>query len=193
MMRRKHAARNRAPDGAAPRRAQAHVALSVPCGRWRRGVPGVVGLCRRAAHAALAAGAPRLGAAEVSILLADDALLRVLNRDWRGKDRPTNVLAFPGELANGGAVAALLGDVVVGYETSAAEARAAARPLADHLAHLVVHGVLHLLGHDHRRQAEAQRMERLETRILAGLGVPDPYAPMPRAVAGRARNAAGRG
>jgi len=106
--------------------------------------------------------------AELSIVLADDALVRTLNRDWRAKDKPTNVLAFPN-------AAPLLGDVVLAFETCAAEAAAQGKPLADHLSHLVVHGVLHLAGHDHGHAREARIMEDLERRILAAAGIPDPY------------------
>ncbi|HEX7970330.1 MAG TPA: rRNA maturation RNase YbeY, partial [Stellaceae bacterium] len=103
-------------------------------------------------------------------------LVRALNRQWRGKDVPTNVLSFPalGATPPPGAPR-LLGDVVLAFETVAAEAAAQDKPLADHLRHLVIHGVLHLLGFDHESDADAQRMEASEIAILAGLGVPDPY------------------
>jgi probable rRNA maturation factor len=151
--------------------------LTEPSPLWRRALPDPARICRRAARAALAgAGAPR-GRAELAIVLADDALVRALNRDWRGRDAPTNVLSFGA--GDGGPVPPdaplLLGDVVLAFETVAAEAQAQGKPLAEHLAHLVVHGVLHLLGFDHEAAAEARRMEALETRVLAGLGVADPY------------------
>ncbi len=130
-----------------------------------------------------------LDRAEVGIVLTGDAAVRDLNLRYRGKDRPTNVLSFAasdmreGALkpdavdgAIGTAAPLLLGDVVVAYDTVAREAEAAARPLADHLAHMVVHGVLHLLGYDHETDAGAAVMEGLETSVLAGLRVPDPYA-----------------
>lgn len=121
---------------------------------------------------------------EVSVVLADDAAIRRLNRDWRGIDRPTNVLSFPapqlrstgpGRTRSGNSAPALLGDIIIAYETTAAEAAAAAKPFAHHLAHLAVHGFLHLLGYDHESDADANEMERLETKILARLDVPDPY------------------
>lgn len=144
---------------------------------WRQALPAVDGVCERAARAALAGGGAPPGPAELAIVLADDALLRALNREWRGRDAPTNVLSFA---ASGGAPAAsgaplLLGDVVLAFETVAGEAAAQGKPLADHLAHLVVHGVLHLLGFDHEIAGEAERMEALEIRLLAGLGIADPY------------------
>jgi probable rRNA maturation factor len=109
--------------------------------------------------------------------------MRTLNRDWRGKDEPTNVLAFAAqETAAERAPAAgplLLGDVVLCYETIAREAKAAARPLADHLSHLVIHGVLHLLGYDHGRPREARAMETLEVKALETLGIDNPYEAPP--------------
>ncbi len=148
-------------------------------------------MCRRAARAALVASRVDLGpgSLEVSILLANDELLRELNRGYRNRDEATNVLSFPAAepaaLAARGrradTVPAVLGDVAVAFETARAEARAEHKPLRHHLAHLVVHGVLHLLGYDHASEVEAEVMESLETEILAGLGIPDPYAPRPRA------------
>jgi len=151
--------------------------LADPSPHWRAALPEPERVCERAARAALAAAGAAPGPAELSIVLADDALLRQLNREWRGKDAPTNVLSFAAGDANPAPPGAprLLGDVVLAFETVAAEAQAQQKPLADHLAHLVVHGVLHLLGFDHEIAAEAERMEALETRILAGLGIADPY------------------
>ena len=131
-------------------------------------------LARRAAAAALRLAAPR-GRVELSVLLTDDARMRTLNRQYRGLDRPTNVLAFAAEAAAASAPR-LLGDVAVAYETAAAEAVAADLALADHLSHLVVHGTLHLLGYDHTDNADAEAMEALERRILDGLAIADPYA-----------------
>jgi probable rRNA maturation factor len=147
--------------------------------RWRRRIPDATREVRRAARAALAAcGAPpRAG---LAVLLADDARLHALNRDFRRRDKPTNVLSFPdGATRPGGTVA--LGDVALAFETCAAEARAQRKTLRAHMLHLVVHGVLHLLGHDHARAREAQRMEALEREVLAALGVADPYAAEGRA------------
>jgi probable rRNA maturation factor len=115
------------------------------------------------------------GPAELSIVLTGDAEQRVLNRDWRGIDASTNVLSFP-QIAPFGPVSGMLGDIVLARETLELEAAAQGIPLADHFTHLVVHGFLHLLGYDHVDEGEALVMERLETQILASLGVADPYA-----------------
>ena len=171
---------------ALPRAARA-VALRVEAPAWRRALPGAAALARRAAlaalrgAAALTAAAPKPGGSALSgpaaggvcLVLADDALQRRLNHEFRGRDKSTNVLSFNG-------APAALGDVVLALETIAAEAEAQGKPLADHVAHLVVHGVLHLLGYDHETLGQARSMERLEIEILAGLGIGDPYR-LPRA------------
>jgi probable rRNA maturation factor len=111
--------------------------------------------------------------AEISVVFCDDAFIRELNRKWRGHDEPTNVLSFP---AGGDpASAPLLGDIVIAFETASREAVAAGKPLRDHVAHLLVHGFLHLIGHDHGEPAEAEVMEALERGSLARLGIADPY------------------
>jgi probable rRNA maturation factor len=115
-------------------------------------------------------------AAEVSLLLSDDRTVRELNRRWRNNDKPTNVLSFPAAEPAALAHAPLLGDIVLAYETTSREAAAQQKSLADHAVHLVVHGFLHLLGYDHVSTAQAEAMEALETRILARLGIADPYA-----------------
>lgn len=114
------------------------------------------------------------GAAELSIVLTDDAEQRVLNRDWRGIDKPTNVLSFP-QLEPFAPPAGLLGDIVLARETLEREAAELGKSFEDHFTHLVVHGFLHILGHDHVDDAEALVMEGLETQILASLGIADPY------------------
>ncbi|HEX2446957.1 MAG TPA: rRNA maturation RNase YbeY [Methyloceanibacter sp.] len=130
---------------------------------------------KQAARAAIRATAalPR-GRYQATLLLTDDHEMRELNRTWRGKDAATNVLSFPAEekIAEPG----FLGDVVLAYETTAKEAREQGITLQDHIAHLVVHGVLHLLGFDHTQDEEAERMESVERRALASLGIADPYA-----------------
>lgn len=132
-----------------------------------------------AARAAFAAACPPgAGASAVTIVLADDAEMRALNRTWRGKDAPTNVLSFPtvsGALAPLGEPC-LIGEVVLACETVMEEARAGCIALTDHAVHLVVHGVLHLQGFEHDDEAHAERMENLERKILASFGIADPYA-----------------
>lgn len=147
------------------------IALDSPC--WDE-EPAAEATVRAAVAAALAACG--LDGAEVSVALTDDARMRALNRQWRGKDAPTNVLSFPAP-AQRGAGARFLGDVALAFETIRREATAEARPFAHHLAHLAVHGTLHLSGFDHDNDADADLMERRERDILARLGVPDPYAP----------------
>lgn len=144
-------------------------------------IPDLQALVERAAAAALAeAGVDPGEPLELSCLFCDDDAIRALNAQWRGKDKPTNVLSFPTpEEAMGADVPgaeALLGDIAVAWGTVLREAEAEGRPVADHVAHLVVHGTLHLLGEDHEEDAEAESMEALETRAMARLGLPDPYA-----------------
>ncbi|WP_294109753.1 rRNA maturation RNase YbeY [Sphingomonas sp.] len=144
-------------------------------------------LAARAARAAFAASqqATRLDAptfpVELSIRLTSDAEVRALNRDYRGKDKPTNVLSFPmldvDELAQLDEMQGeiLLGDIVLAHETCAREAAERGISLADHATHLIVHGTLHLLGHDHLEDEEAEAMERIERDVLQGLGLHNPY------------------
>ena len=147
--------------------------VSVHCDTWLSNCPEAETLVENAARAVLAGDVH--GPAIVGLILTDDAEQRRLNRDYRGKDAPTNVLAFPIGDAAPGRGPVLLGDVVLAFETVACESAEQNKPLADHLRHLVVHGVLHLLGFDHETDAEAAVMESREKQILAGLGVPDPY------------------
>ena len=149
--------------------------VSHACPRWRRALPDVDRVVVRAAAAAADCAVPR-GPVEISIALGDDALLHRLNRAYRDQDKPTNVLAFPATDDPGGQVTPVpLGDVVVSFDTAAAEAAAAGKSLSDHVSHLVVHGVLHLLGYDHESEEEAAAMEGLETTLLDRLGVADPH------------------
>lgn len=113
------------------------------------------------------------GGAEVSLLFCDDARMRALNRDFRGKDQPTNVLSFPGpDLPE---PAPVLGDIALGYETIVREAGEQGKSFADHARHMIVHGFLHLLGYDHQTEADASEMEATEIRVLQRLGVANPY------------------
>jgi probable rRNA maturation factor len=161
--------------------------ISVPSGLWR-GLPRARALARET----IAAAIEEIGMAgregEVSLCLGDDAQLRELNLRWRGLDKPTNVLSFPAAAVDAVAdrvgraqrARKQLGDVALAYETLAREASELGVPLADHYRHLVAHGFLHLLGYDHETASEAERMEALESRIMARLGAADPY---PREVA----------
>ena len=137
--------------------------------------------------AVLASGRAELGegdlAVEVSVRFTDDDEVRVLNAEWRGKDKPTNVLSFPllepgmiEALSTAGAGELLLGDIVLAHGVCAAEAADKGIPVRDHAAHLVVHGTLHLLGYDHEEgEDEAEAMESIERAALARLGIADPY------------------
>lgn len=133
---------------------------------WSEALPDAVARVELAATAAL-------GTVEgdVVVLLADDAHVQEINARFRDKDRPTNVLSFPAP----DSAAPHLGDLILAYGVCAEEARAQGKTLADHLAHLTVHGVLHLLGRDHEDEAEAEAMEDEERSILASLGIADPY------------------
>ncbi|MGN6789492.1 MAG: rRNA maturation RNase YbeY [Rhodanobacteraceae bacterium] len=145
-----------------------HVDCAVP----RRGIPATVSF-KRWVEAALFAARHRK-AAELSIRIVDAREGRALNRQYRGKDYATNVLSFPAELPRG-ISSPLLGDLAICAPVVAREAREQQKPVRDHYAHLTVHGVLHLLAFDHEDERDAARMETLETRILASLGVADPY------------------
>ncbi|MBI2714552.1 MAG: rRNA maturation RNase YbeY [Rhizobiales bacterium] len=125
--------------------------------------------------AIVAAAALSTADGEVSILLTDDKAIRALNRDWRGIDKPTNVLSFPAPAAAPGALPKMLGDIVMAYETLAQECDREDRIFLHHLAHLTVHGFLHLIGYDHQTDAQADEMEGLESKIMARMNLPDPY------------------
>jgi probable rRNA maturation factor len=137
---------------------------------WTRGLRTVRAVVRRAADAALAAVGPKKKPVQINVLLTSDQAVRKLNAAYRGKDKPTNVLSFPSGEAQ------FLGDIAVAYGVSAREAKAEGKTLSAHLSHLVIHGVLHLLGYDHGRDKDALTMENLERQILARLGIADPYA-----------------
>jgi len=159
-------------SAARKRRATApEIDFDAPSPQWQAltGAEGTV----RAAIAAAAELAPSGG--EMSVILTDDAAVQELNRAWRGIDKPTNVLSFPASAPKGAGLPLLLGDVIVAYETLAREAKDEGKPVLHHLAHLVVHGYLHLLGYDHQTDSEADAMEGLERQILARLKIADPY------------------
>ncbi len=135
-------------------------------------------------HRAIAAAAETVdagvGEAELAVMLTDDAGIRTLNSNWRGIDKPTNVLSFPALPPTGPAgpdeAPRMLGDIAIAYETTRTEADDEQKPFDHHLSHLAVHGFLHLIGYDHENDADADAMETLEQEILAQLGIPDPYA-----------------
>lgn len=115
-------------------------------------------------------------APELSLVFTDDASIRAINAEWRNQDKPTNVLSFPAYPVTPGEMPGpMLGDIVVAHETLKREAAELGKPFEEHLTHLLVHGFLHLFGYDHIQDDEAEKMEGLETRILARLGLSDPY------------------
>jgi probable rRNA maturation factor len=164
-----------------PAPAELTIDVAIECAKWQEleqeGVQDFSapdGLVARALRQTLVATKIQLRAgAEISILLCDDAFIADLNKRWRGKDAPTNVLSFPagGDLAH----APMLGDIIIAFETTAREAAEEGKSLRNHFTHLVVHGFLHILGYDHEVDAEAEAMEALERAILAALGIEDPY------------------
>ena len=142
------------------------ITLLVEDAGWRK----ARGLTARLKRAALAARrAADLEGRALTILLADDERLHALNRDFRGKDKPTNVLSFPSAAAD------YAGDIAIAHGVTAREAKESGKTFADHACHLAVHGVLHLAGYDHELDRDARVMEALEVRILASLGISDPY------------------
>ena len=135
-------------------------------------------------HRAIAAAAetvdPDVGDAELAVMLTDDAGIRTLNSNWRGIDKPTNVLSFPALPPTGAGgpddAPRMLGDIAIAYETTRQEANDEQKPFDHHLSHLAVHGFLHLMGYDHEKDGDAEAMETLEQDILGQLGIPDPFA-----------------
>lgn len=177
--------------------------IRIDAERWRTSLPDANTLCRRAVQAGWTAGRTALaethslsgalsGPIEVSVMLSDDETVRDLNRDHRGKDTATNVLSFQGDtdtLHPGADI--LLGDVVLAWETIAREAGAAQKPIANHTTHLLIHGVLHLLGYDHESEDDATIMERIEVDSMTRLGLPNPYLDPPSKRSGNPRAALG--
>jgi probable rRNA maturation factor len=142
--------------------------------------PDAEAVIHRAIAAAAEIAAADVGEAELAVMLTDDSGIRTLNGNWRGIDKPTNVLSFPA-LPPTGAVGPddaprMLGDIAIAYETTRKEADDEQKPFDHHLSHLAVHGFLHLIGYDHEKDHDAETMETLEQAILAQLGIPDPYA-----------------
>ena len=165
--------------------AEVNIAVTILEARWKSDLPSTAVMARRAARAVLAAEMPaRLRRAardrpvELNLVLVDDKTMRRLNRDYRRIDKPTNVLSFGGPedwRAGAAGLPIVLGDVVLARETVAAEAAAQGKSMADHTRHLIVHGVLHLLGHEHQRPSQAAKMESVEIGVLAELGIANPY------------------
>ena len=149
------------------------VEIAVEAAGWKD-APRAASAVRGAIGAALAGA--EFGACEIGVVLTDDERIRSLNRAWRGKDGATNVLSFPAP-AGPQEGPRFLGDVVFALETIRREADDEQKTFEDHLTHLAVHGVLHLLGFDHEREDDAEAMESRERKILAGLGIADPYEP----------------
>lgn len=135
---------------------------------WRDAMPEIEALTAACLEAA-AAREPELQR-EIALMFCDDAKIRELNRQFRGQDKPTNVLSFPSGEAEG-----FLGDIALSRETCVREANDKGLPLRDHAAHLIIHGMLHLIGYDHQTDADASVMERCETVILGSMGIADPY------------------
>lgn len=149
--------------------------LAVEAGAWPSEAE-LLALVQRAVGAAFSE-LDLAGASELSVVFTDDAAIRALNAEWRGKDKPTNVLSFPAfPPAKGGPLPPMLGDIVLAAETVAREAQEENKPLENHMTHLVIHGLLHLLGYDHETDDEAEEMEAVERAALARLAIPDPYA-----------------
>ena len=147
--------------------------ILVEAGAWGD----IDGLARRAIGATLEEIGRTGAASELSLVLTDDAHIRALNAAWRGKDKATNVLSFPAAAVTPDKpLPPMLGDIVVAFETVAREAELEAKPFAHHLTHLIVHGFLHLIGHDHEDECDAEAMETIERRALARLAIDDPYA-----------------
>ena len=142
----------------------------------------MLGDCDRLAAHVLGLAASRLGAAgEAAVLLTDDAEMHALNKQWRGMDKPTDVLSFPGEGPEIPGQPQYLGDIAIGYDTALRDAETMGRTFEGHIAHLLIHGFLHLMGYDHIEADDAKVMEPLEVELLAQLGWPDPYATGPYA------------
>ncbi|MGB8397608.1 rRNA maturation RNase YbeY [Bradyrhizobium sp.] len=146
---------------------------------WRT-EPDAAAVIYRAIGAAAEIADADVGDAELAVMLTDDSGIRTLNSNWRGIDKPTNVLSFPALQPTGpdGACDAprMLGDIAIAYETTRREAEHEQKPFDHHLSHLAIHGFLHLIGYDHEKDDDAEAMENLEQQILAQLGIPDPYA-----------------
>src|ERR1019366_4460825 len=181
-------AARRAPEAISARNrnsgAMAHSALPmtevlVVADGWQS-QPDAEAVIHRAVAAAAEMAGTDVGDAELAIMLTDDAGIRTLNLNWRGIDKPTNVLSFPALQPTGAGAPddapRMLGDIAIAFETTRREADDEQKPFDHHLSHLAVHGFLHLIGYDHETDDDAETMEALEREILSQLGIPDPYA-----------------
>ena len=150
--------------------------VQIPCADWRGGGEDWQDLIQAAVIATLGRFSDKVDeASELAVVLADDDTVRALNKDYRHQDKPTNVLAFPAAQAIDGSQPPILGDVILSYGVVSGEAARQNKPLRAHVQHLVVHGLLHLLGYDHHTEEDAQTMEGLEVDILRQLNIADPY------------------
>lgn len=156
------------------------IAIEEP--KWETALPAFEDTIRRACLSTLSATSFLQTAAhpEISVLLTHDSHIRTLNRDYLGKDKPTNVLSFPSEILKPGQYThvpegIILGDIALAYETIDREAQEQGKPFIDHFTHLIIHGLLHLLGYDHEKTQDATQMESLEIHILQQLGIKNPY------------------
>jgi probable rRNA maturation factor len=155
-----------------------YLALEIEDPRWEAGLPNIAAVLDGAIRLAMAdIGSER--PIELGVRLVDDGTIQALNREWRGRDKATNVLSFP--LGDAGPATDmempwLIGDIVMSFDTMTAESLRDGKPLEHHVAHLAIHAALHLLGHDHEDENEAAIMEAAEVALLAQLDIPDPYA-----------------
>lgn len=144
--------------------------LRVECTQWQT-LPDLETVCQRAFEAGLTEHGYKADA-QLDVVLGDDALLADLNAQWRGKTGPTDVLSFPATAQPN----SFLGDIAIAYGVASSDAKTGGKTLPAHLSHLLIHGLLHLLGHDHIEDEDAKRMEHLERAALARLGIDDPYS-----------------
>ena len=157
--------------------ARPSIAVLIEDDDWRKAASNLLPAAKRAAKLALARGrVSGTTQAELTVLLTSNRRIRALNKRHRGKDKATNVLSFPAA-----ANVSYLGDIAIAYGVASREAEAAGKLLLDHSVHLVIHGVLHLLGYDHEESKAAEIMESLEAEILAQMGIANPYKRRTRA------------
>lgn len=155
-----------------------HIDMTYECEDWHDALPDLDELTKMVCHKTLEFTGYRKPTIEISVVFADDEFIQKLNKDYRDKDKPTNVLSFPQyepEDLSPDEDFLALGDIILAYETMVREAGELEKPLRHHTAHLICHGLLHLLGHDHINDQDAEKMEGLEIRILKTFGIENPY------------------